>query len=889
MSQKYLLTLFLFLCPLLCPAASFPVRQLTANTNGFDETWGIRNSATSGGKLLWIDGSNSVVFFNGTTTSVVQPKGTNDNVENPVFTLGSGSTPGQTIGVWRRGADGTSFVSINGGTPVLIVATNPFDPNNALNAEAVAVADGSIFMILSTGMYAPVFRVDPVSGYATNLTGSAMVPGALFGRISTSAGQAVWPFTDNPNNIIKLHFYDGSTVHVVDTNITSNPHIAQGRIVYTKLVGGMDQVFLYDSTLPSPSPVQITADATGTNRDPRTDGRHIAWLHTAPGATHADILLYGGIPLTSVASQVRIQAEHPFQLDRGQLLWQDVSNRLEYFSGSGPFPLDISPSITFGGSDGMGTPCCAPWLTDGFVAWTGLSGDGGTDREVFLLTGKPPADAQQPLPPLLLTATPGTNQVILTWDRVIGATSYNLYVAYDPAVSRDNFHSLLGGQQFTGVSSPFTLNGLTNRIYFFAISTVEGTDEGPSSPPIMTALWAPASGAPQTNYYAVAAGLTNGAIAYASGGRAVYKTTNGGAAWNALAGGIQGLDVRALAVDGPKVYAATRDIFGAGPARILRSHDGGSSWADAVSDGGELGEQNKVLAIDPVTPSRIYAADFRLPTMNEPNDSFVIRSSDSGTNWTHLPEPMSPEGAEIRAYALAIDPINPSILYAGGGGTPNLARSTNAGSTWADISPGPGFVNALAIDSAHPQTIYAGLVHFTQVSRGFLRSTNSGLTWGEKNTGFPTPLPRINTLLVDPLNHQQIHAGTDVGYFITLDGGWHWMAANFGLDSADARYISALALTGSRQLLAATAKGVYRLDLSALNLTLPALMIVRSGATATLSWPASAESFLLESTGNLNMPVSWTVVTNSPAINNEQKQLSVGLTNAARFYRLRRP
>jgi hypothetical protein len=431
------------------------VRQLT--TNSTDETWGVRNSATSGGKALWIDASNSVVFFNGTTTNVVQPKGTNGTVENHVFTLGNGSAPGQAIGVWRRGSDGTSFVSINGAPPVLIVATNPYDPNNALNAEAVAVADGSVFMILSTGTLAPVFRVNPVSGQATNLTGGALVPGALFGRISTSAGQAVWPFTDNTNNIIKLHFYDGSTVRVVDTNITSNPQIAQGRIAYTKQVGGMDQVFLYDSTVPSPAPVQITTDSTGTNRFPRTDGRHVAWLHTAPGATNADILLSGGIPITSASTRVPnqlIQSEHPFQLDRGQMLWQDVSNRLQYCSSSGSFALELSPSTSFGGSDGGGTPCCAPWLTDGFVAWTGLSSDGGTDREIFLLTGTPPADAQQPLPPMLLTATPGTNQVTLTWDRVIGATSYNLYLASDPAVGKDNYLSFAAGSPTASISSP---------------------------------------------------------------------------------------------------------------------------------------------------------------------------------------------------------------------------------------------------------------------------------------------------------------------------------------------------------------------------------------------------------------------------------------------------
>jgi hypothetical protein len=878
-------------CALLALSLSAPaqsVRQVT--TNLVDETWGIRNSVISGGKLLWIDESNSVIFFNGTTTNVVQPRGTNGLLEDHVFTLGSGAAPGETIGVWRRGADGTSFISTNGKPPVLIVATNPYDPNNALNAEAVAVADGSVFMILSTGTMAPVFRVDPASGYATNLTGSALVPGALFGRISTSAGQAVWPFTDNTNGIKKLHFYDGSTVRVVDTNITGNPQIAHGRIAYTKQTSGRDQVFLYDSTVPSPTPVQITADSSGTNRYARTDGSHIAWLHTDAGATNADILLYGGVPLTSPSTQVPSQlvsAERPFQLDRGQVLWQDVSNRLQYCSGAGYFPLDISPSISFGGSDSSGTPCCAPNLTDGFVAWTGLSSDGGADKEVFLFTGTTPDDAPQRAAPLLLTATPGTNQVTLTWDSVIGATSYNIYLAYDPSISKDNYLSLPGSERFAAASSPLVLTGFTNRVYFFAVSAVAGALEGPASPAAAAIFWAGSAGAAKTNYYAIAAGVTNGPAAYASGGRSVYQTTNGGLTWAALAGGIQGLDVRALAVDGPRVYAATRDIFSVGPAQILRSLNSGASWTTIVPDGGQIGEQNKVIAIDPVTPSRLYAADFHLPSMNEPDDSFIIRSSDGGDNWAHLPDPTSPLGAEIRAYALAINPQNPSIIYAGGTGTPNLVRSIDGGTNWTDVSPGPGYVYALAIDPLNPQILYAGAVDSSQISRGVLRSTNSGASWAWSNLGFPIPPPRINSLLVDPLNPQQIHAGTAAGYYVSFDAGEHWALGNFGLNTPAARSISALTLTATRQLLAATGDSLYRLDLSTLNLTLPMLAITRSGATATLSWPATADSgFFLESTATLKPPISWSAVTNPIVVMNGQRRVTVSATNPANFYRL---
>lgn len=866
------------------------VRQLTNNTN--DNTWGVRNSATSGGQILWVDGDDSVMFFNGTATNVVQRRDALGYVDNVVFTLGSGATPGHVIGVWRRDTD-SGWVSVDGAPPVPVNATNPINPANGLNAEGVAVADGYVFMILQAGTFKHVFKVDPVTGQGTDLTGNAQVPGAQ-GRISTSHGQAVWPFQDNTNNIARLHFYDGSSLQVLETNLQTNPQIANGRIVYLKQVGNLNQVFLYDSTSASPAPVQVTTDATGTNAFPRTDGRHIAWLHTFAGATNPAIILNGGVqlttPETASPNQIGDFREHPFQLDRGQILWEDTAARLEYCPGTGPFALDISPSISFGSISGE--DCCIPWLQDGFVAWTGPS-TGSTNRQVFLLSAIPPADAQQPMPPLLLQATPTAGQVTLTWDSVIGATSYNLYLAFDPMLNQTNYGSVAGGRKIAGVTSPHVVQGLTNRIYFFAISSMEGAVEGPSSPPAMVAFWA-AANAPQTNYHAIAAGLTNGGTAYAAGGLAVYQTTDGGAHWSALSGGSQGLDVRALAVDGPRVYAASLDIFNVGPAKVLRSLDSGLDWSAVVPDGGQLGEQNKVLALDPTNPSRMYGSDFRLPTIHLPGDSYVIRSVDGGSNWFHLPNPTKPLGAEIDAYAIAINPRNPSIVYAGGTGTPNLVRSSDYGTNWTDVNVGAGYVYSLAIDPLQSNTLYAGVVNFTAVSRGLLKSTNSGASWSASNTGFPSPLPKVYSLLIDPLNAQQIHAGTDQGYYFSLDGGGRWISGNSGLPNPSAQYLSALSLTASRQLLAASSSGIYRLDLSTLNLTVPSLAIAPlaiapSGSVATLYWPASADAFSLQSAAGLDSATSWVNVSNLVAVTNGLKTVTIGLSNRAAFYRLALP
>jgi hypothetical protein len=736
-----------------------------------------------------------------------------------------------------------------------------------------------------------VFRVDPATGQGILLTNGDDVPGANGVRISTSEGQAVWPFQSEVDGPYALHFYDGAAVQTLEPDIVGNPHISRGRIVYLRQVAGVDQVFLYDTRFPVPEAIQVSTDADGVNAHPRTDGHHVAWLHTGPGASGTDIMLAGGLTVNAEDERLPNQPgdfrEHPFQLNRGQFLWRDMNGRLMLHSAGRSRALDISPATTYGGATSVGSGCCTPWLSDGWVAITGLSIDGGTDREVFLLAVDAPLEAQPP-PPLVVQAEAANQDLSLRWDAVIGATSYNLYIAYDPAITSDNIFTLAGGQRVLDAAAPFLLGARTNRIHFVAVSVVEGGIEGPTSAPVTVALWAPAAGAAAGSYFSVATGRTNGPVAYAAGGSAVYRSTDAGGNWTPLAGGIEGLDVRALAVDGPRVYAATRDVFGMGPARILRSLNAGDSWTEAVADGGSLGESSKMLAVDPGNPARLYAANFQLPSMIEPDDAFIIVSPDGGESWNHLAEAAEPLGAEIRAHALAIDPSDTSILYAGGSGTPNLVRSADGGATWTDVSPGNAFIRAIVIDPEQPHIVYAGAEDFSQITLGVFKSSNSGADWTPMTAGFRMPLPRINTLLIDPANPSQIHAGTDQGHYLTLDGGIYWTRVDYGLRTLDAEAINAFALTETRQLLAATSAGVHRLDLSTLNLAVPTLTLSRSGSDVLVSWPAVA-GFSLQVLDGFQPGAIWSPSPGGIDVANGTNTVVVTTQTGARFFRLRMP
>jgi PKD repeat protein len=79
-------------------------------------------------------------------------------------------------------------------------------------------------------------------------------------------------------------------------------------------------------------------------------------------------------------------------------------------------------------------------------------------------------------PPSGVTATAGDGQVVIRWDDVTGATSYNLYSSTSPGVSKQN------GNRIEGVTSPFTHSGLINgTTYFYVVTAVNEKGESAES------------------------------------------------------------------------------------------------------------------------------------------------------------------------------------------------------------------------------------------------------------------------------------------------------------------------------------------------------------------------------------------------------------------------
>jgi len=71
--------------------------------------------------------------------------------------------------------------------------------------------------------------------------------------------------------------------------------------------------------------------------------------------------------------------------------------------------------------------------------------------------------------------------------------------------------------------------------------------------------------------------------------------------------------------------------------------------------------------------------------------------------------------------------------------------------------------------------------------------------------------------------------------------------------------------------------------------TPPLLGVVLSGNTVQLSWPTNASGFNLESATNLQPVAIWNPVTNAPVPQNGAATVTLPITNASRFFRLRDP
>ncbi len=266
----------------------------------------------------------------------------------------------------------------------------------------------------------------------------------------------------------------------------------------------------------------------------------------------------------------------------------------------------------------------------------------------------------------------------------------------------------------------------------------------------------------------------------------VYRSADGGATWRQVISGAMGTEVVFDPNPGNSnvAYAGLGSINGppADPENgIYKSTDGGVSWTKLTlpSPVTTTNQGRTEISIGPpVAPSTdgVLYASIASATVASNTLLAVLRSTDGGTNWTHLANGTATTHCNSQCWydhAIKVHPADPNVVYMGGAavnpGTGGyLVRTIDGGNSWAGVAIGSSG-NRLHVDiqsmAATSTRLYVGNdggIWSADVSNPQAPGTNP-LNWVNLNADLQLtqfyPSPSFNPI------------SPDVGFGGTQDNG----------------------------------------------------------------------------------------------------------------------
>ncbi len=219
-------------------------------------------------------------------------------------------------------------------------------------------------------------------------------------------------------------------------------------------------------------------------------------------------------------------------------------------------------------------------------------------------------------------------------------------------------------------------------------------------------------------------------------------------------------------------------------------------------------------------------ANFIAPFILDPNNANRLLGGGASVWRTNNAKGITPIWTAIRPpssdyiSALAVAPGNSNVMWVGqnDGVIVRTGNALAANPIWATItsirSPLPRrYVERITIDPANPKLVYVGFGGFS--ANNLWKTTDAGLTWtsitGTGDTGLP-PAP-VRGIARHPDDPNILYVGTEVGVFVTYDGGKNWSTNDFGPASVSVDELKFMA--DSKILLAAThGRGVFTADVT---------------------------------------------------------------------------
>ena len=293
----------------------------------------------------------------------------------------------------------------------------------------------------------------------------------------------------------------------------------------------------------------------------------------------------------------------------------------------------------------------------------------------------------------------------------------------------------------------------------------------------------------------------------ATDGSGVFRSGDLGVTWAPAAPGLTNTHVSSLAfhvVYPPNTSGCPPPCQG--PGTVYAGTHGGGVFVLPPQDGASWSANNAGLTDFDVTA---LAWDF----------SGVWAGTASGTVFRNVfsfsgPQTWARSNAPVDGTpvgAIGVSPDGATIFF---GTSMGLYRSRDFGGSWTKLQQLQLIdVRAIAVDFAHPGTIYAAGVTScpspcaAPVAPGIAKSTDGGDTWTVITGVYPT-----NALVVSQVG--DVFAGTTSGVWRSSDGGTSWHSTGLDGIEVDALTESPFAFSESIPLAAGTVgSGVYRADI----------------------------------------------------------------------------
>jgi photosystem II stability/assembly factor-like uncharacterized protein len=253
-------------------------------------------------------------------------------------------------------------------------------------------------------------------------------------------------------------------------------------------------------------------------------------------------------------------------------------------------------------------------------------------------------------------------------------------------------------------------------------------------------------------------------------GGGVYKSVDGGANWQPSSSGLIDYYIQSLAIDPKTPSTIYAGLYGDG---VYKSIDGGESW-NPTGPGLNSNPIVYDIQVDPQNPNILYAGTRSLtPVFAPPYGGGAYKSIDGGNTWMAINNGL----AEDWVYSLAIDPSTPSTVYAALH-TAGVSKTTDRGVTWNSINAGVDDTSgrSVVVDPLHPQTVYLGVWH----GGGVYKTTNGGSSWQAVQNGLSGV--KIYKLIKDPIDTNIIYAVNARGIVKSSNAGGSWSGIGYAND-----------------------------------------------------------------------------------------------------------